>query len=211
MGLFDRKRTSFYDAQPYYTIGGGRTVLFVGLGNPGEKYAANRHNAGFMALDRYQNSHDFSGWTQKKDLQALIAEGRVGNTKVILAKPSTFMNESGNAVSKIQNFFRIYNSETVVVYDEIDVDFGTIRTRRGGGAAGHNGIKSVSQHIGEDYGRVRIGIGPKTHEKMDSADFVLQDFSEAQQKDIAKILQEACSLLDEATAGDLPEHTSKVI
>lgn len=211
MGLFDRKRTNFYDAQPYYTIGGGRTVLFVGLGNPGEKYTANRHNAGFMALDRYQSSHDFSGWTLKKDLQAMISEGQVGTTKVILAKPTTFMNESGNAVSKLQKFFRIYNQETVVVYDELDVKFGTIRTRIGGGSAGHNGIKSVSQHIGEDYGRVRIGIGPKTHEQMDSADFVLQDFSEAQQKDIAKILQEACSLLDEATAGDIPEHTSKVI
>ena len=210
MGLFDRKRTSFYDAQPYYTLGDEKTILVVGLGNPGKKYAATRHNTGFMALDVYREAQQLGNWTEKKDLHALIAEGRVGSTKVILIKPNTFMNESGKAVAALQKYFRVYNSATVVVYDELDVDLGTIRTRIGGGSAGHNGVKSVSGAVGEDYGRIRIGVGPKKPAQIDSADFVLQDFSKSEQEKIAKILREACTLIDEATVGELPEHTIKV-
>lgn len=210
MGLFDRKQTSFHDAQPYYTIGDSKTVLFVGLGNPGKEYVANRHNIGFMTMDKYQTTHDFSGWTIKKDLQAMVCTGQIGSTKVILAKPTTFMNNSGDSVQKIQKYYRLYNQATTVVYDDIDVAFGTIRTRIGGGSAGHNGIKSVSAQLGEDYGRVRVGIGPKKPAQIDSADFVLQDFSKTEQESIAKIINEACSLLDEATVGELPEHTIKV-
>ena len=116
---------------------------------------------GFMALDVYRESHDFSGWTVKKDLQAMIATGQIGSTRVILAKPTTFMNNSGDAMQKIQKFYRVYNVDTVVMHDELDVAFGTIRTRIGGGSAGHNGIKSITQNLAEDYGRIRIGIGPK--------------------------------------------------
>lgn len=210
MGLFDRKRTSFYDSQPYYTIGGEKTLLVVGLGNPGDKYAANRHNVGFMALDRYIASQDFSGWSQKKDLECMFASGQVGQTRVILVKPSTFMNESGRAVQKVQQFYKIHNSDTVVVYDELDVDFGTIRTRIGGGSAGHNGIKSLSQTIGEDFGRIRVGIGPKSPAQIDSADYVLQDFSKKEQEVISKILREVSTIIDEVTAGPLVEHTLKV-
>jgi len=211
MALFDRKKTTYESASPYYTIGDTGTLLVIGLGNPGEEYAANRHNIGFMALDAYQATHDFSGWSMKKDLQAMVATGQVGSTRVILAKPSTFMNNSGDAAQKLQKFYRIYNQHTVVIHDELDVDFGTIRSRTGGGSAGHNGIKSLSAQLGEDYGRMRIGIGPKTHDQIDSADFVLQDFSKNEQASIAKILKESCSLLDETTVGQLPEHTIKVI
>lgn len=210
MGLFDRKRTDYHDSMPFYTIGDSKTVLFVGLGNPGKEYTANRHNIGFMTLDKYQTTHDFSSWTIKKDLQAMISIGQVGSTKVILVKPTTFMNSSGEAVQKIQKYYRLYNQATVIVYDDIDVAFGTIRTRIGGGSAGHNGIKSLSAQLGEDYGRVRVGIGPKKPIQIDSADFVLQDFSKKEQESIAKIINEACSLLDEATVGELPEHTIKV-
>ena len=207
MGLFDRKKTTYYDSQPYYTLGNEKTMLIVGLGNPGKEHAAQRHNIGFMAVDRFHEAHDFSNWTMKKDLQAMESSGQIASTKIILIKPTTFMNNSGEAVQKIQKFYRIYNGDTIVIYDDIDVNFGTIRTRIGGGSAGHNGIKSLSQHIGEDYGRVRVGIGPKTHEKMDSADFVLQDFNVKEQEAIPKILKEVASLLDEATASGLPEHT----
>jgi PTH1 family peptidyl-tRNA hydrolase len=207
MGLFDRKKTDYFDAQPYYTIGGSKTMVFIGLGNPGKEYSANRHNIGFMALDRYHASHDFSDWTLKKDLQAIISTGQIGATRIILVKPNTFMNASGEAALKIQKFYRIYNSETIVVHDELDIDFGTIRTKVGGGSAGHNGIKSVSYLLGEDYGRIRIGIGPKKPVQIDTADFVLQDFTKEEQELIPKILQETCSLLDEASTGKLPEHT----
>jgi PTH1 family peptidyl-tRNA hydrolase len=210
MGLFDRKKTTFDSVAPLYTVGNSQTLLVVGLGNPGTKYEKNRHNLGFMVLDKYQTSHDFSGWVAKKDLNCEISTGQVGSTRVILVKPTTFMNNSGDAVQKLQKFYRIYNQETVVVHDELDVDFGTIRTRIGGGSAGHNGIKSISGLLGEDYGRIRIGIGPKSHENMDSADFVLQDFSKEQEEILPKIINEACSLIDEATAGQLPEHTIKI-
>lgn len=211
MGLFDRKKTSFYDSQPYYTIGNSASILVVGLGNPGKEYAANRHNLGFMALDKYHSTHDFSNWTEKKDLKCLLAEGIVGNTKVYLLKPTTFMNNSGEAVQAIQNFFRLYSADTLVVHDEIDVVFGTIRTRTGGGSAGHNGIKSITNAVGEDYTRIRVGIGPKKPAQMDSADFVLQDFSAKEQESIAMILNEVCTIIDERTASPLTEHTIKVI
>ncbi len=210
MGLFDTKKSEYNDSVPLYTLGDTKSMLFIGLGNPGATYAANRHNVGFMALDIYQTKHDFSGWTMKKDLSAMVATGQVGSTRVILVKPATFMNNSGEAAQKLQSFYKIYNGDTVVVYDELDVDFGTIRTRIGGGSAGHNGIKSLTAHLSEDYGRIRVGIGPKTHEKMDTSDFVLQDFSTKEQEIIPKILNETCSLLDEATTGKLPEHTIKL-
>jgi peptidyl-tRNA hydrolase, PTH1 family len=207
MGLFDRKKTTFDSVAPLYTVGNSKTLLVIGLGNPGVEYVNNRHNLGFMVLSKYQTSHDFSGWVLKKDLECELSIGQVGSTRVILAKPTTFMNNSGNAAQKLQKFYRIFNQEMVVVYDELAIEFGTVRTRIGGSSAGHNGIKSLSNQLGEDYGRIRIGIGPKTHEKMDSADFVLQDFSKEQQDLLPKIINEACSLIDEATTGQLPEHT----
>lgn len=207
MGLFDRQKTNYDIDTPFYTIGDSSTIIIIGLGNPGKEYSANRHNVGFMAIDQYHGSHDFSGWTAKKDLSCEISTGQVGNTKVILAKPTTYMNNSGEAATKIQKFYKIYNSSTIIVYDELDVEFGTIRTRTGGGSAGHNGIKSLTDHLGEDYGRIRIGIGPKTHDQMDSADFVLQDFASDQSEKLTKILREACTFIDEATTGKLPEHT----
>lgn len=214
MGLFDRKRTSFDSVAPLYTVGNSKTLLIIGLGNPGDEYAGNRHNLGFMVLDKYHSSHDFSGWITKKDLGCELATGQIGATRVLLAKPTTFMNNSGESAQKLQKFYRAYNQETVVVHDELDIDFGTIRTRIGGGSAGHNGIKSLTEILGEDYGRIRIGIGLKPpaggSHKMDSADFVLQDFSTEQQELLPKLINEACSLLDEATTGVLPEHTVTV-
>lgn len=210
MGLFDRKKTSYYDSQPYYTIGNSKTLLIIGLGNPGKKYASNRHNIGFMALDKYHTTHDFSNWTDKKDLKCLMSEGMVGSTKVILIKPKTYMNNSGEAAQAVQKFFRIYNPDTLVIYDELDVNFGEIRIQTGGSSAGHNGIKSLSNIIGEDFTRVRIGIGPKKPAQIDSADYVLQDFSKKEQESIHKILNEVCTIIDERTVGPLSEHKLKI-
>lgn len=208
--MFGRKEMSYGDTQPLYTIGSSKTLLVVGLGNPGKKYAGNRHNLGFMTIDKYQTTHDFSSWIEKKDLKCMVSEGLIGSTKVILIKPSTYMNNSGEAVSAVQKYWRLYNADTVAVHDELDIDFGTIRSRIGGGSAGHNGIKSITESVGEDYGRIRIGIGPKKPAAIDSADFVLQDFSKEEQEIIYKIVNEACSLLDERTTGTLPEHTIKI-
>lgn len=195
---------------PLYTLGNSQNLLVVGLGNMGGEYSKTRHNVGFMAVDRYKDSHDFSEWIEKKDLKCYIATGNIGSTRVILIKPTTMMNLSGEAVQKIQQFYKITDTETLVIHDELDIDFGTIRTRVGGGSAGHNGIKSLLQHTDANFGRLRVGIGPKTHDKMDSADFVLQNFSEQEHDKIPKILKEVCALIDERTASALTEQTIKV-
>ncbi len=211
MGLFDRKKTSFYTSEPYYTIGSNQTILVVGLGNPGAEYAKNRHNLGFMAVDYYQkNSHSFSNWQLKKDLQAMLCSAIIGQTKVILAKPTTFMNNSGDALQALQHFYKIDNSKTLVIHDELDIPFQTIRTRQGGGSAGHNGIKSITQNIGPEYQRIRVGIGPKPNPHLDSADFVLQDFNTQETEQIHKILREVASLIDQMTTGQLEEQTLKI-
>jgi len=210
MGLFDRKRTDYHESQPLYTLGDSKTLLVVGLGNIGSEHRNNRHNVGFMALDKYHKSHDFSDWIEKKDLQCYISTGNIGSTRVILIKPTTMMNLSGEALQRVQQFYKISNNDVISVYDELDVHFGTIRVRSGGGSAGHNGVKSLIQHTGGEFDRVRIGIGPKTHKQMDSADFVLQDFSEQQHEVLNKILREACALIDERTVGPLNEHTIEI-
>lgn len=211
MGLFDRKKTNYYESQPLYTLGNSKTLLVVGLGNVGQQYAKNRHNVGFMAVDRYRTSHELPEWIEKKDLRCYFSTGDVGGTRVILIKPTTLMNLSGEAVHAIQNFYKIADIDTLVVYDELDVTFGTIRARSGGGSAGHNGIKSLLQHTKDDIGRLRIGIGPKEPAQMDTADFVLQDFSTEQQASVDKILRETCVLIDERTTGPLTDQTIKVI
>ncbi len=211
MALFDRKKTNYYESQPLYTLGSSQTLLVVGLGNIGTSYAKNRHNMGFMTLNKYRDSHDFSDWMDKKDLQCQMATGNVGSTRVILVKPTTMMNLSGDAVQKVQHFFKLQDGDTLVVYDELDVNFGTIRTRNGGGSGGHNGIKSLLAQAGDNFGRIRIGIGPKEPAAMDTADFVLQDFPDGQQKHLDKIMREACALIDERTVGPLTEHTMEVL
>ncbi|MCA9324154.1 aminoacyl-tRNA hydrolase [Candidatus Saccharibacteria bacterium] len=218
MGLFDRKKENYSDSIPLYTLGNSQNLLVVGLGNIGAKYAKTRHNAGFMALDRYKDSHEFSNWIEKKDLKCLIATGNVGSTRVILVKPTTMMNISGEAVGAVQRFYKIQNADTVVVYDELDIDFGTIRARIGGSSGGHNGVKSLISIIGDQpdggFGRIRIGIGPKPstggQSKIDSADFVLQNFSDDEQVILPKIIKEVCALIDERTTGPLQEATIKI-
>ena len=131
--------------------------LFVGLGNPGAKYAGNRHNIGFMALDRIAADHGFGPW--KKAHQGLACEGRLGLEKVVLLKPETFMNLSGQSVHAAVSFYKLGLNEVTVFHDELDLAPGKIRVKTGGGHAGHNGLRSIDQHLGPDFRRVRIGIG----------------------------------------------------
>ena len=151
--------------------------LIVGLGNPGAKYSGNRHNIGFMAVDRIAADHGFTPW--KKAFQGLAAEGRLGGEKVILLKPGTFMNLSGQAVQAAMTWHRISPADVIVLHDELDLVPGKARVKQGGGHAGHNGLRSIHAHIGETYGRVRLGIGHPGH-KDAVADYVLHDFAKAE-------------------------------
>jgi PTH1 family peptidyl-tRNA hydrolase len=200
MALFVNRPQSS-DPVNYITVGLNKTLLLVGLGNPGEEYTSTRHNTGFMCLDDFADRSGFDPWINKKDLQCLLASRQIGDTRVILIKPTTFMNLSGEAVLAVVHFYKLGNQQVTVVHDELDVDFGQIRTRLGGSSAGHNGIKSISKLIGEDYGRVRIGIGPKNPPQIDSADFVLQDFSPAERDKLPALLRETTALLSEYAYG----------
>lgn len=207
MALFQRKpQTS--DPKTFYTLGLNRTLLVVGLGNPGPEYELTRHNVGFLALDHFVSKAEMSDWIEKKDLKCLFSSGQIGESKVIAIKPTTFMNLSGEAAHLAANFYKIHPDNITVIHDELDVDFGQIRLRKGGSAAGHNGIKSVSQHLGEGYNRIRIGIGPKRPEQIKSEDFVLQKFSDEEQSQLPNLCREVNAILSEYIYGtELPHDT----
>ncbi|MBO6633125.1 aminoacyl-tRNA hydrolase [Parvibaculum sp.] len=155
-------------------------ILLVGLGNPGEKYARNRHNIGFMAADAIVRRHSFS--PPRARFQGLVCEGTFGGEKAIVLKPTTYMNESGRAVGEAMRFYKLTPADVVVFYDELDLEAAKIRMKTGGGAAGHNGIRSIAAHIGPDFRRVRLGIGhPGAKDRV--LGYVLGDFSKAEAAD----------------------------
>jgi PTH1 family peptidyl-tRNA hydrolase len=200
MALFV-KRPQMGDRIQYYTLGQNKTLLIVGLGNVGVQYEDTRHNIGFASVDRFATDHDFPAWIEKKDLKCHITQSQLGGSRVLIIKPTTLMNLSGEAVQAVVAFYKISPENLVVVHDELDIPFGQIRTRKGGSSAGHNGIKSVTQYMGEEYGRVRIGIGPKSPEQIDSADFVLGTFDSEQQAHIKNLTREASAILSEFVYG----------
>ncbi len=152
--------------------------LLVGLGNPGAKYAQNRHNIGFMAMDRIADDHGFAPWRSR--FQGLVAEGRIGSDKVTLLKPETFMNLSGQSVGEAMRYLKLTPADVVVFHDEIDLAPGKVRLKTGGGHAGHNGLRSIHGHIGPEYDRVRLGVGHPGH-KDAVPGYVLRDFPKADQ------------------------------
>lgn len=171
--------------------------LFVGLGNPGREYAFNRHNVGFMAVDAIAAAHDFPAW--RKRFSGVTCEGRLGREQVLLLKPQTFMNESGRAVGEALRFYKLDLGDVVVFHDELDLAPGKVRVKTGGGVAGHNGLKSLTAHIGNDYVRVRIGIGhPGQKDRVTG--HVLHDFVKADhawlEPLLAAIAEEAPFLAD---------------
>ncbi len=153
--------------------------LFVGLGNPGAKYAHNRHNIGFMALDQIASDHGFSPWRAK--FQGQLCEGKLGSEKVVLLKPETFMNLSGQSVGEAMRFFKLDSTDVTVFHDELDLAPSKVRLKSGGGHAGHNGLRSIHQHISPNYDRVRLGVGHPGH-KDRVAGYVLSDFAKAEQE-----------------------------
>ena len=175
--------------------------LIVGLGNPGAKYAANRHNIGFMAVDRIAADHGFSPWRQR--FQAEMSEGPLGSEKVVLLKPLTFMNLSGQSVGEAMRYLKLTPEDVIVIHDELDLAPGKCRVKLGGGHAGHNGLRSIHQHIGENYHRVRLGIGHPGH-KDRVAGYVLSDFAKADADWLDDLLRGISDGAAALAAGDGP-------
>ena len=182
--------------------------LFVGLGNPDAKYAKNRHNIGFMAIDALAEAHNFAPFTKK--YHGLLAEGRIGDEKVLLLKPQTFMNKSGVSVSEAANFFKLDGADILVFYDELDLPPGKLRVRRGGGFAGHNGLKSINAHMGADFRRARLGIG-HPGDKARVSGHVLGDFAKADADWLADFLAALCAHAPLAARGDDATYQTRVV
>ena len=181
--------------------------LFVGLGNPGAKYEHNRHNIGFMAVDRIAADHGFGPW--KKAFSGLVSEGRLGPEKVVLLKPATFMNLSGQSVQAAVAFYKLALNEVVVFHDELDLAPGKLRVKQGGGHAGHNGLRSIHAHLGEGYGRVRLGIGHPGHRDA-VAGHVLSDFSSADAAWLDDLLRGISEGAEALATGDLARFQNAV-
>jgi len=180
--------------------------LLVGLGNPGPKYEANRHNIGFMAADLLVRRYDFGPWRAR--FQAQVAEGTLGGEKILVMKPTTFMNESGRAVGEALRFFKLAPEDVAVVYDELDLALGKLRVKRDGGHGGHNGLKSLDAHIGKAYWRLRLGIGhPGEKEKV--IGHVLGDFSKAERETLDQVLEAVVHHMPLLVAGNAPDFMSK--
>ena len=152
-------------------------LLFVGLGNPGARYAGNRHNIGFMAVEAISKRHGFAPWRRR--FQGVATEGSLDGKKTLLLLPGTFMNESGRAVAEAAKFYKIGLSEIVILHDELELPPGKVRIKIGGGNAGHNGLRSVSEYMGNDYKRMRIGIGHPGNKDLVHS-YVLSDFAKAE-------------------------------
>jgi PTH1 family peptidyl-tRNA hydrolase len=174
-------------------------LVFAGLGNPGPAYAMHRHNVGFMAVDAIHGAHGFAPW--KSRFQGLTAEGRLGDAKVVLLKPMTFMNESGRSVGEALRFFKLGPDALTVFHDELDLDPFRVKVKTGGGAAGQNGIRSLIAHVGADFRRVRIGIGHPGH-KDRVTPHVLGNFAKAEEADLAAMLADIADLAPLLAAGD---------
>jgi len=153
-------------------------LVIIGLGNPGRSYRRNRHNVGFMLVERL--AHDLGLHFTRRQSKAQVASGRLGRRKAVLAKPQTFMNLAGGSVAPLARFFRVELPDLLVICDDLDLPLGTIRLRPGGGSAGHRGLRSIFEHLGsQDFPRLRIGVG-RPPGRMDPSDYVLQDFSQAE-------------------------------
>lgn len=182
-------------------------LLLAGLGNPGPRYANNRHNIGFMAVDEIVRRHSFSPWRSR--FQADCAEGFLDGEKVLALKPQTYMNESGRSVGEALRFFKLAPEDVVVIYDEIDLAPGKLRVKQGGGTGGHNGIRSIEAHIGKEFWRVRLGVGHPGHKELVHS-HVLSDFAKADQPWLEKLLDAVATEIPLLAKGDAPRFMSRV-
>jgi peptidyl-tRNA hydrolase, PTH1 family len=173
--------------------------LFVGLGNPGKGYARHRHNVGFMALERIAARHGLGPW--RKRYHGLVAEGPIGGRRVMLLMPQTYMNDSGQAVGEAQRYLKIPEADIYVFHDEIDLGSGKLKVKAGGGNAGHNGLRSITAHVGNEYARLRIGVGHPGAKELVSG-YVLHDFSKADQAWLEPLLDAIAEAAGRLAAGD---------
>lgn len=184
-------------------------LLFVGLGNPGPKYAGNRHNVGFLAVDAIARAHGFGPW--RKKFQAELAEGHIGGERVILLKPQTYMNESGRAVGEAASFYKLTAPEIVVFYDEIDLAPGRFRMKTGGGAAGHNGIRSImASSIGEGFRRARLGVGHPGQAELVHG-YVLSDFHKMDADWVGRLLDAIAQAAPMLTKSEDDKYQAEVM
>ncbi len=180
--------------------------LFAGLGNPGTQYAGNRHNIGFMAIDAIARRWNFPSWRAR--FAGEVSEGQIGGVKTLLLKPKTYMNESGRSVAEAARFYKIGLSDIVVFHDELDLAPAKLRVKTGGGNAGHNGLRSISPAIGNDYVRVRLGIGHPGHKDMVHS-FVLSDFTKAERDWVACMTDAIADNADLLAKGDVPSFQNR--
>jgi PTH1 family peptidyl-tRNA hydrolase len=173
--------------------------LWVGLGNPGAKYEGNRHNIGWMAVQRIAEDHGFAPWRSK--FKGSVSEGRLGSETVLLLRPETFMNLSGQSVGEAMRFYKLSPADVTVFHDELDLAPGKVRVKQGGGHAGHNGLRSLHQHVGPDYARVRLGIGHPGHKDRVAA-YVLSDFAKADAEWLDDVLRGVSDGAPDLAAGD---------
>lgn len=177
--------------------------LVVGLGNPGKEYANTRHNAGFMAADEISRRFSFSTFREKFD--GLVAEGNIGGEKVLLLKPQTYMNLSGNSVVKAALFYKILPQNVIVIHDDMDLKLGQIKAKCGGSSGGHNGIKSIDSQISPNYNRIRIGVGHPEHQQNQVIDYVLSSFGREEKEILNQSIDTVADLIDILIKNGLPD------
>jgi peptidyl-tRNA hydrolase, PTH1 family len=182
-------------------------LLLVGLGNPGARYAGNRHNIGFMAVEEIAKRHGIGPWRRR--FQGVACEGPIGSERALLLLPGTFMNESGRAVAEAAHFYKLPLKDIVVFHDEIDLRPAKVRVKIGGGIAGHNGLRSISEHIGNDYRRVRIGVGHPGNKDM-VQHYVLGDFAKSERGWVEALIDVIADNVDLLTRGEDASFQNKV-
>lgn len=182
-------------------------LLLVGLGNPGPRYARNRHNIGFLALDEIVRRQDFGVW--RKRFRSEVSEGVVGMEKVLAMKPQTFMNRSGDAVGEAVRFFKLAPEQVIVLHDDLDLAPGKLRVKKGGGNGGHNGLRSIESHIGNAFWRLRLGIGHPGDKALVHA-YVLSDFAKAEADWVVPLCEALAAEIPRMAAGDPDGFMSRV-
>ncbi len=182
-------------------------VLLVGLGNPGARYVGTRHNVGFMAVQAIAKRHGVGPW--RRPVQGVACEGTIGGARVLLLLPGTYMNESGRAVAEAAHFYKLPLADITVFHDEIELPPGKVRVKVGGGIAGHNGLRSISEHIGNDYRRVRIGVGHPGHKDL-VEHYVLSDFAKSEPRRVEALTEILADNVDFLVRGEDASFQNKV-
>ena len=184
--------------------------IILGLGNPDEKYTSTRHNFGFRVVEAFAQAYDFPKFKLEKKFKAEISEGKLNNEKVLLVKPQTFMNLSGESAAALLSFYKPHIENFLVIYDDADIPFGEIRIREGGSSAGHNGVKSLIQHFGtENFGRIRLGIANSMLDVMPTEEFVLAKFAPDEEKALAQIIEKSVAAIADFLENDLQSVMNK--